>query len=140
VIKAQLEKSRSVKVTIKSAEWVTYKDQWRNKQMPMWLLGWQPVYIDPDNYTAAFAGTAGSKEMGINFSSPTWDTLFDTGQRQTDAAIREKAFQTLQTLWTEEIPTLPLWQGDLYVFTKPNVSGVKIGPTLIFNYNQLKLE
>jgi len=93
-----------MKVTIKSTEWATYKDQWRNKQMPVWLLGWYPDYIDPDNYTAAFAGTAGSKGMGINFSDPEWDALFTTEQSNTDAGARKAAFEKLQTA----IPTVYL--------------------------------
>ena len=40
-------------------------------------------------------------------------------------------------MWTDEVPTVPIYQGNLYVFTKPNVKGVTIGPTLILNYNQL---
>ena len=138
VIKAQLEESPAMKVTIKSAEWATYKDQWRAKQMPIWLLGWYPDYIDPDNYTAAFAGTAGSRGMGINFSDAKWDGLFDTEQTSTDPAVRKAAFEELQEMWTMELPTLPLWQGDLYVFTNQVVTDVKIGPTLIFNYNVLR--
>ena len=55
VIKAQLEATGVIKVTVKSAEWATYKDNWAKKVMPVYLLGWYPDYIDPDNYTAAFA-------------------------------------------------------------------------------------
>ena len=36
--------------------------------MPAFLLGWYPDYIDPDDYTAPFARTAGSQGMGIYFS------------------------------------------------------------------------
>lgn len=138
VLKAQFETSKLVKVNLKSAEWATYKEQWKKKQMPVYLLGWYPDYIDPDNYTAAFAGTAGSAGMGINFSNKEWDALFATEQTSADAAVREATFKTIQEKWVVDVPTAPLWQGDLYVFTKKNVTGVKIGPTLIFNYNQLE--
>ena len=47
-------------------------------------------------------------------------------------------FEKIQKMWTDEVPTVPIFQGNLYVFTKKNVTGVKIGPTLIFNYDQLK--
>jgi peptide/nickel transport system substrate-binding protein len=40
------------------------------------LLGWYPDYIDPDNYTNSFAGTAGSRGNGIYFSDPVWDKMF----------------------------------------------------------------
>ncbi len=139
VLKEQFEKTPLVKVEIKSAEWAAYKDKWKNKEMPMYLLGWYPDYIDPDNYTAAFAGTSGSKGMGINFSSPEWDALFAKEQTNPDPKVRQQVFEKIQKMWTVDVPTTPLFQGNLYVFTNKNVSGVKIGPTLIFNYNQLEL-
>ncbi len=137
VLKAQLEKSSMMKVTLKSAEWATYKQQWKAKQMAVYLLGWYPDYIDPDNYTAAFAGTSGSKGMGINFSDPKWDALFTKEQTNTDPAVRKAVFEKIQKMWTDEAPTVPIFQGNLYVFTRKDVGGVEIGPTLIFNYNAL---
>src|SRR5208337_2005903 len=73
VLKAQLEMTPLLKVNLKSAEWATYKQQWNKKQMPTFLLGWYPDYMDPDDYTAPFAQPEGSKGMGIYFSSPAWD-------------------------------------------------------------------
>lgn len=140
VLKAQLEKSSLVKVTLKSAEWATYKTQWKKKQMPAYLLGWYPDYIDPDDYTAVFARTEDSAGMGIYYSSKEMDELFAQEGASPDPKVREAAFKKIQELWAKEAPTIPLWQGDLYVFTKKNVGGVKIGPTLIFNYNQLTLK
>jgi peptide/nickel transport system substrate-binding protein len=137
VLKAQFEVTKLVKVTLKSAEWATYKEQWKKKSMPVFLLGWYPDYIDPDNYTAAFGGTSGSAGMGINFSDKAWDDLFTKEQTNTDPKVREAAFKDIQARWVVDAPTVPIWQGDLYVFTKKNVTGVKISPTLIFNYNQL---
>ena len=139
VLKAQLETTPMIKVTIKSAEWATYKQQWKKKQMPAFLLGWYPDYIDPDDYTAVFTRTADSVGMGINFSSKAWDDLYAVEGGSTDPKVREDAFKKIQELWAVDVPTIPLWQGDLFVFTKKNVGGVTIGPTLIFNYNQLTL-
>lgn len=139
VLKAQFEKA-NMKVTIKSAEWAAYKEKWGKKEMPLYLLGWYPDYIDPDNYTAAFAGTSGSAGMGIFFSDPEWDALFTKEQSNPDAKVREAVFKELQKRWTVDVPTAPIWQGDLYVFTKPNVKGVKIGPTLQFIYGGLSFE
>jgi len=137
VIKAEFERTPLVKVTLKSAEWATYKQQWRDKQMAVFFLGWYPDYLDPDNYTAAFAGTNGAIGNGIYFSDPEWDALFAKEQQSSDAKEREALFKKVQKDWTVEVPTVPLFQGNLYVFTQKNVTGVKIGPTLIFNYDQL---
>jgi peptide/nickel transport system substrate-binding protein len=68
------------------------------------------------------------------------DDLFAKEGAASDIAVRTAAFKQIQALWAKENPTIPLWQGDLYVFTQKNVGGVKIGPTLIFNYNQLTIK
>jgi peptide/nickel transport system substrate-binding protein len=138
VLKAQLEKTPLMQVTLKSAEWATYKQQWDQKQMPAFLLGWYPDYIDPDDYTAPFAQTEGSKGMGIYFSSQPWDDLFLQEQQTTKDSVRNSTFAKIQKMWTDECPTVPIYQGNLFVFSKKNVTGVKIGATLIFNYDQLR--
>jgi peptide/nickel transport system substrate-binding protein len=138
VIKAQLEKTPLVRVNLKSAEWATYKGQWKNKQMPCFFLGWYPDYVDPDNYTNAFAGTAGARGNGIFFSSKEWDDLFDQETRTTNEAARKAIFEKVQKMWVDECMTVPLFQGYLILVSQKNVTGVKIGPPMIFKYDTLK--
>jgi peptide/nickel transport system substrate-binding protein len=140
VMKAQFEATPAVKVELKPAEWATYIQNLDTKQMKVFTLGWYPDYIDPDNYTAAFASSDGSPGMGIYFSDPEWDALFVQEQTSTDPAEREMVFEKMQKLWADEVPTAPIFQGNLHLFTKPNVGGVNISPTLIFNYDQLFFE
>jgi len=137
VLKYQFEATGMMKVNVKSAEWATYRDNWKNKVMPAYLLGWYPDYIDPDNYTAAFAGTAGSKGLGINFSDPYWDLKFVDGQTVTDAQKRTDLYEELQTLWTYEVPTVTLFQGTLYLFAQKAIRGIMLSPTLQFNYGPI---
>lgn len=137
VLKDQLEATGMMKVNVKSAEWATYRDQWKNKQMPAYLLGWYPDYIDPDNYTAAFAGTAGSRGIGIYFSSPVWDQKFVEGQKETDSKKRTGLYGEIQRMWTDEVPTAPIFQGVLYLFAQKNIRGIMLSPTLQFNYGPI---
>ena len=137
VLKDQLEATGMMKVNVKSAEWATYRDNWKNKVMPAYLLGWYPDYIDPDNYTAAFAGTAGSKGLGIHFSDPYWDLKFVDGQTITDAQKRIDLYEEIQTLWTYEVPTVTIFQGMLYLFAQKNIHGIMLSPTLQFNYGPI---
>jgi peptide/nickel transport system substrate-binding protein len=134
VLKAQFEATGVMEVSVKSAEWATYKDNWKNQLMPVYLLGWYPDYIDPDNYTAAFAGTAGSRGNGIYFSDPTWDTMFVEAQKNPSEDARAAIYNVAQTAWTYEVPTAPIFQGTLYLFSQKNISGIAISPTLQFIY------
>jgi len=137
VLKDQFEATGMMKVNVRSAEWATYRDNWKNKVMPAYLLGWYPDYIDPDNYTAAFAGTAGSKGLGINFSDPYWDLKFVDGQTITDPDQRTKLFEEIQTLWTYEVPTVTIFQGILYLFAQNDIRGIMVSPTLRFMYGTI---
>ncbi|MGD8283648.1 MAG: ABC transporter substrate-binding protein [Desulfobacterales bacterium] len=134
VIKAQLDATGVMEVSVKSAEWATYKENWRNQLMPVYLLGWYPDYIDPDNYTASFAGTAGSRGNGIYFSDPKWDAMFVDGQKNADPAVRAEIYKKVQQMWTDEVPTAPIFQGTLFLFSQKNISGIMISPTLQFIY------
>ncbi len=134
VLKEQFEATGVMEVTVKSAEWATYKQNWRNQVMPVYLLGWYPDYIDPDNYTAAFGGTAGSKGNGIYFSSKVWDKMFVDAQKDPDTKVREGIYKKVQKMWTDEVPTAPIFQGTLYLFSQKDISGIKISPTLQFIY------
>lgn len=140
VLKNQMEQSDLVEVNIKSAEWSTYIDNFDTKSMPSFLLGWYPDYMDPDNYTAAFAQTAGSKGMGIYFSDPEWDRLFEKEQLTPDDEVRAQVFKQIQQMWTEECPTVPIFQGKLYIFTQPDVKGVVVGTDMVLHYNTLYFE
>jgi peptide/nickel transport system substrate-binding protein len=134
VLQAQFEATGVMDVTVKSAEWATYKDNWHNQLMPVYLLGWYPDYIDPDNYTAAFAGTAGSRGNGIYFSDPEWDAMFVEEQKTTVKSEREAIFKKIQQMWTDEVPTAPIFQGSLFMFSQSDINGIKISPTLQFMY------
>jgi peptide/nickel transport system substrate-binding protein len=138
VLKDQFEATGVMKVNVKSSEWATYKDNWRNKAMPMYLLGWYPDYIDPDNYTAAFAGTTGSAGMGIFFSDEVWDAKLLEAQMVTDAAKRVALYEEIQDMWSDDVMTVPIFQGALYLFTQQNISGVMVSPTLQFNYGPIE--
>jgi peptide/nickel transport system substrate-binding protein len=138
VLKDQFEATGVMKVNVKSSEWATYKDNWRNKAMPMYLLGWYPDYIDPDNYTAAFAGTTGSAGMGIFFSDEAWDAKLVEGQMETNVEKRLAVYEEIQDMWTDAVMTVPIFQGSLYLFTQNNVSGVMISPTLQFKYGPIE--
>ena len=60
--------------------------------------------------------------------------------RPKDPAKREAIYKEIQTMWTDEVLTVPIFQGSLYLFTQKNVKGVLISPTLQFNYGPIELE
>ena len=135
VLKVQLEKA-NMKVTIKSAEWAAYKEKWGNKEMPLYLLGWYPDYLDPDNYTWSWGHSDASDDMGIFYASDEMDSLLEAGQVAAELRGDDRLalYEEAQELWTVEVPTIPLSQGSLLVVAQPGVEGIVLDPNMLFHY------
>jgi hypothetical protein len=43
-------------------------------------------------------------------------------------------------MWTDEVPTAPIFQGSLYLFSQKNIEGIMISPTLQFIYAPIETE
>ncbi|RLC77323.1 MAG: peptide ABC transporter substrate-binding protein [Chloroflexi bacterium] len=134
VLKEALEETGVIKVNLQSAEWATYIDYMGEGSMPVFLLGWYPDYIDPDDYLSPFASTDGSADMGIFYSNPKMDELLEKAQTTVDLKERTKLYEEIQKLYAEEIPTIPMFQGKLIIGAQKNVKGIVLDPTILFRY------
>lgn len=134
LMKQQLEETGVIQVSLQSAEWATYVDYYGAGTMPVFLLGWYPDYLDPDNYTASWGLCDASEDTGIFYCTEEMDNLILGARASTDEDERAQMYQDIQELWAQDIPTTPFSQGLLIVVTQPNVSGVKLDPTLYLHY------
>jgi peptide/nickel transport system substrate-binding protein len=134
VMKDALEETGMIKVSLPSAEWATYIDYMGAGAMPVFLLGWYPDYLDPDNYTWSFAHSEASDDLGIFYSNPKMDELLEAAQTETDMDKRMALYKEIQELWATECPTIPFTQGTLYVVTRKEVTGVTLSPYMLFPY------
>ena len=135
VLKESWEKTGMVTVTLKSAEWGTYTTYLGAGTMPLYLLGWYPDYIDPDNYVAPFylEGNAYSKD----YSNPQMNTLIRQGETVTDENNRISIYKQIQDIASTDIPYIPMYQGNIYAVTKANVKGLVIDASFIVKYNTI---
>jgi len=136
ILKDNLEETGLIEITLQNTEWATYKENMRAGSMPVFMLGWYPDYLDPDNYTWSFAQTDASDDQGIFYSNPDMDALLLAGQQAPDlrSADRLKTYEDVQKLWVTEAPTIPLTQGALIVVAQPNVKGVVLDPNMMYHY------
>ena len=134
VIKTNLEETGMIVVSLQSAEWATYTDNFGPGTMPVFLLGWYPDYLDPDNYTWSFAHSEAADDLGIFYASEEMDALLEAAQTETDMEARMDLYAQVQELWTTECPTVPFTQGSLYVVTQKNVTGVALAPYMQLPY------
>ena len=132
VYKTDLEASGVITVTLHGLAWAAYKDQRDAETMPMYMYGWYPDYIDPDNY--AFLPFATWLHMNYNSTSPATGVeqynLWVDGRTAATPAERQTAYYDLQDLQAQVVSAIPLWQSDTTAVTKLTVHGVTLDITV----------
>ncbi len=137
ILKDNLEATGRISVTLRSAEWATYVDQFSNGLMGFYILGWFPDYADADNYIAPFLGTAGAAGLGSFYSDPLMD-LSILAERTTFGDERTAIFAEIQKKLAEDALYVPLFQGNQHVVYENDVTGVTLEPVRAFAYTKLE--
>jgi peptide/nickel transport system substrate-binding protein len=142
VLKDNLEETDMIEVSLQNTEWATYKEYINAGSMPVFLLGWYPDYLDPDNYTWSWGHSEASDDIGIFYVSDEMDALLEAGQTAAElrGADRQKIYEDAQELWAVDVPTIPLTQGSLLVVAQPGIEGIVLDPNMLFHYFTLYSE
>jgi peptide/nickel transport system substrate-binding protein len=143
VIKSSLEETGLVTVDVKSSEWGDYTKAFAAGQFGLFLLGWFPDFVDPDNFLSPWLiespeglGTylnkaATSVERG--YYNEFLKVLGDA-KRTPDQAVRTQHYRKAQQMLADSAILVPLWQNlaQSYVIARKNVKGITLDATVIF--------
>jgi peptide/nickel transport system substrate-binding protein len=132
VIARSLEATKRFTVKIRNVEWAEYGNKRRAGEMPVFLMGWYPDYLDADDYLEPFS------DPNV-FDPAKWDDskmleLVHTEQRLQDPARRADAVRQAQAHMADQVPYIPLFQAPQFAATKASVSGVVLDPIQIFRF------
>ena len=130
VIARSLEETRRFTVRIRNVEWAEYGKKRRAGEMPVFLMGWYPDYLDPDDYLEPFS------DPNI-FDPAKWNDskmleLVHTSQRIQDPAARADALRDAHAYMADQVPYIPLFQQPQFAATTDKVGGVVLDPIQIF--------
>jgi peptide/nickel transport system substrate-binding protein len=132
VYKSDLEASGVITVNLNNYDWPTYRQQRNAGTMDVFIYGWYPDYIDPDNY--GFLPFASWLNLGYNQTYPQGGIdqydLWVAGRSAEDDAGRQAAYYALQDLQAEEVSCIPLWQGTTNCVTVSGITGIILDITL----------
>ena len=142
LVKQALEQTGMVSVTLQSQEWLVYRQSFRLGQFSVFLLGWFPDYLDPDDYTYPFLhyASGGSASFGSWYQNDSVDTLINLQATQPIASTqRAQTLSQIQDALANDVPYLPLWQTSQQVVYKPSISGVILDQSQFFRYFTLRV-
>ena len=116
----------------RNVEWAEYGEKRRAGEMPVFLMGWYPDYLDADDYLEPFSDP--NIFDPAKWNDPKMLELVHTEQRVQDPARRDEALRAAQDYMADQVPYIPLFQQPQYAATTDKVSGVVLDPIQIFRF------
>ena len=130
IYKSSLEASGVIEVTLKSADWPSYRLNRNEGIMDVFIYGWFPDYIDPDNYAFLYWAVWLNHHY-IDYGEHYADmkATYDAARTTTVESERIALYAEIDDYAVMDCPVVPLWQGKAFAVTKPDVQGVYLDIT-----------
>jgi len=132
VYKSQFEASGviTVREPLQGAEWAQYRENRNLGIMHVYIYGWYPDYIDPDNYAFLYYAVWLNHhyiDYGEHYAE--MKAAFDAARATTVESERIELYAEIDDYAVTDCPVVPLWQGKAFAVTKPDVKGVYLDIT-----------
>jgi peptide/nickel transport system substrate-binding protein len=130
IYKSQFEASDVISVTLQSADWPSYREHRSEGTMHVYLYGWYPDYIDPDNYAFLYYAVWLNHhyiDRGEHYAE--MKAAFDAARASSIESERVSLYAEIDGYAVEDCPVVPIWQGAAWAVTKPNIKGVYLDIT-----------
>jgi len=134
VLKEQWESTGMVTVNIRSAEWSTYVNNAAQGVMMISLFGWYPDYLDPDDYLSPFLDASANSWTGSHYNNTQVNQLLASARGLTDINQRTNIYKNVQNILANDVPFIPLIQGQLSIVVAKGITGVTLGPDMLLRY------
>lgn len=132
--KESLEASGVISVTLKSSDWASYRQNRNDEIMDVYIYGWYPDYVDPDDYAYPLLHSTGGAWLHNNYANPEMDTLIENARTATNATERNQIYAQIQLLTAEDCPIVPLFQTKTYAVTKSSQEGIYLDISQLLRY------
>ena len=128
--KKALEDSHVISVTLKSADWASYKLNRDNEIMDAYVYGWYPDYVDPDDYSFLYWASW----IHTNYSNATQIGFYDQARATTNTTVRAQLYAQIDDIAVQQCSVVPLYVSGAWAVTKPNVYGIYLDITQDMRY------
>jgi len=134
--KEAFEASGVIQVTLKSADWPSYRANRNDEIMDAYVYGWYPDYVDPDDYSFLYWATW----LHTNYDSVNPVTyaqqvaLYDDARATTNPTLRAELYAQTDDIAIEQCSVVPLYVDMSCAVTKPNIHGVCLDITQDMRY------
>jgi peptide/nickel transport system substrate-binding protein len=137
---AKLNMGGILQFDLKGVESATAYQNLDKGAYPMFILDWSADFLDADSYLQPFVECSkgkspnqctegASKQQGSFFMSDRANQLITQSRQELNPKTRNQMLTELQTIVAQEVPFIPLWQTNDYLFTQRSITGTSLEAT-----------
>jgi peptide/nickel transport system substrate-binding protein len=115
-------------ISVRAVEWANFLDLRKNKQLPIYFLGWAPDYPDPDNYAFPYMHSDGDFAGRQGYKDEEADKLVMEAGVNTDPAKRQAMYYRLQEIWQRDAIAIIAYQNVYKRYFKDWIKGYAFNP------------
>ncbi|WP_037914368.1 ABC transporter substrate-binding protein [Actinacidiphila yeochonensis] len=124
MIAKQLDASGLFDVKTEAEQWNVFLQAAAAGKYQVFAVDWLPDFPDPDNYVAPFL----DKETFIPLpyqNKEIQDTILPETRQEAARSATADAFERAQQIVADDVPMIPLWQGNQYIVSRSDITGVE---------------
>jgi len=120
----------AIQITLKNADWASYKLNRDNEIMDACVYGWYPDYVDPDDYSFLYWAIW----LHLNYENATQVALYDQARATTNTTLRKQLYSQIDDIAVDQCSVVPLYVSTAWAVTKPTVYGIYLDITQDMRY------
>lgn len=110
-------------------DWAKLQEKVHNKQVQMYMMGWQADYPDAENFLQLFYSPNIEKQTNnTNYVNREFDGLYEQVRVMQDSPERTQLYADMTNIISEDVPLLLLTEPETYVLIYQWVKNVKPHP------------
>jgi len=115
-----------IRVTVKTEDWAAFLADYMAGAFPLYTLGWNADFADPDTFIYTFYGPPAVRRFGWN--APEVVALAEKAREVPDQAERAALYASAITAARDAMPMLPLAHQSQFFVVRKGVTGLVLNP------------
>ena len=110
-----------ITVELMTEDWTTYLADYQTGKFPMYMLGWNADYADPDNFLLTFFGPSAVTDLG--WDDPETRDLLQQARQVADQDVRAGLYAQVGNNVAEAVAMIPFAHNRTLNAMRSNISG-----------------
>jgi ABC-type transport system substrate-binding protein len=115
-----------IQVELLTEDWTTYLADYQTGKFPMYMLGWNADYADPDNFLNTFFGPSAVNDLG--WDAPEVREALNAARQTADQAERDRLYAFVIDAVAGQAASIPMAHNRTLNATRSNIEGFVMSP------------